>query len=245
MQRTTASSSSSSELAGATAFKCMCKQQAPDIPTAAAAAYSSYTTYKRARNFLQISAAEGVLLSTTLSACTAWLKELCLSCSLLTCSQQRRILQLLGKFEALHVESGGHTLSACTASCTEHLCVALVDLQAQQRRILQLEGEVEALRVESGRQAEALQQQRAQTRAAEARMQELQQELDNNAGMSKHQTFVKLLLVEVHAVAVLHASARIRTTSGSACSAAAVAVFFSSVAVAAGFGFSTTTCSCS
>ncbi|WIA40930.1 hypothetical protein OEZ86_004585 [Tetradesmus obliquus] len=54
-------------------------------------------------------------------------------------------------------------------------------LQAQQRRILQLEGEVEALRVESGRQAEALQQQRAQTRAAEARMQELQQELDNNA----------------------------------------------------------------
>jgi TolA-binding protein len=55
-------------------------------------------------------------------------------------------------------------------------------LQAQQRRILQLEGEVEALRVESGRQQEALVQQRAQTRAAEARIQELQQELDNNAG---------------------------------------------------------------
>lgn len=54
-------------------------------------------------------------------------------------------------------------------------------LQAQQRRILQLEGEVEALRVESGRQQEALVQQRAQTRAAEACIQELQQELDNNA----------------------------------------------------------------
>eukprot|EP00775_Hariotina_reticulata_P007625 gene7625-7827_t len=52
---------------------------------------------------------------------------------------------------------------------------------AQQRRILQLEGEVEALRVEAGRQQESLTQQRAQTRAAEARIQELQQELDNNA----------------------------------------------------------------
>jgi predicted nucleic acid-binding Zn-ribbon protein len=55
-------------------------------------------------------------------------------------------------------------------------------LQAQQRRILQLEGEVEAMRVESGRQQEALIQQRSQTRAAEARIQELQQELENNAG---------------------------------------------------------------
>lgn len=55
-------------------------------------------------------------------------------------------------------------------------------VQAQQRRILQLEGEVEALRVEAGRQQEAIIQQRGQTRAAEARIQELQQELDNNAG---------------------------------------------------------------
>jgi TolA-binding protein len=58
-------------------------------------------------------------------------------------------------------------------------------LQAQQRRILQLEGEVEALRVESGRQQEALMQQRSQTRAAEARIQELQQELENNAGAAR------------------------------------------------------------
>eukprot|EP00882_Tetradesmus_deserticola_P009574 GHRQ01010108.1.p1 GENE.GHRQ01010108.1~~GHRQ01010108.1.p1 ORF type:complete len:185 (+),score=70.17 GHRQ01010108.1:613-1167(+) len=54
-------------------------------------------------------------------------------------------------------------------------------LQAQQRRILQLEGEAEALRVESGRQQDALVQQRSLTRAAEARIQELQQELENNA----------------------------------------------------------------
>jgi len=55
-------------------------------------------------------------------------------------------------------------------------------LQAQQRRILQLEGEVEALRVEAGRQQESLTHQRVQTQAAESRVQELQQELDNNAG---------------------------------------------------------------
>lgn len=55
-------------------------------------------------------------------------------------------------------------------------------LQAQQRRILQLEAEAEAMRVESGSQQEALVQQRLQTRAAEARIQELQQELENNAG---------------------------------------------------------------
>eukprot|EP00879_Flechtneria_rotunda_P008600 GHRR01009012.1.p2 GENE.GHRR01009012.1~~GHRR01009012.1.p2 ORF type:complete len:180 (+),score=60.03 GHRR01009012.1:239-778(+) len=54
-------------------------------------------------------------------------------------------------------------------------------MQAQQRRILQLEGEAEALRVEAGRQQEALINQRAQTGAAEARIQELQQELDSNA----------------------------------------------------------------
>lgn len=52
----------------------------------------------------------------------------------------------------------------------------------QHRRILQLEAEVEALRVDSGRQQEALIKQRAQTRAAEAQIGELQQELENNAG---------------------------------------------------------------
>jgi hypothetical protein len=54
--------------------------------------------------------------------------------------------------------------------------------QAQHRRILQQEAEVEALRVDAGRQQEALAQQRAHTRAAEAQIAELQQELDNNAG---------------------------------------------------------------
>jgi hypothetical protein len=54
--------------------------------------------------------------------------------------------------------------------------------QAQHRRILQLEAEAEALRVDAGRQAEALGHQRAQTRAAEATIQELQSELENNAG---------------------------------------------------------------
>jgi hypothetical protein len=47
---------------------------------------------------------------------------------------------------------------------------------------LQLEAEVEALRVDAGRQQEAFMKQRAQTRAAEAQVQELQQELENNAG---------------------------------------------------------------
>jgi predicted nucleic acid-binding Zn-ribbon protein len=55
-------------------------------------------------------------------------------------------------------------------------------LQAQQRRILQLEGEVEALRVEAALQQDANAAARGATRAAEARVQELQQELDNNAG---------------------------------------------------------------
>lgn len=54
-------------------------------------------------------------------------------------------------------------------------------LQSQHRRILQLEAEVEALRVDAGRQQEVLLKQRAQTRAAEAQVQELQQELENNA----------------------------------------------------------------
>lgn len=54
-------------------------------------------------------------------------------------------------------------------------------LQMQHRRILQLEAEVEALRVDAGRQQEALIKQRAQTRAAEAQIGELQQELENNA----------------------------------------------------------------
>jgi hypothetical protein len=45
-----------------------------------------------------------------------------------------------------------------------------------------LEAEVEALRVDAGRQQEVLMKQRAQTRAAEATVQELQQELENNAG---------------------------------------------------------------
>jgi uncharacterized coiled-coil DUF342 family protein len=55
-------------------------------------------------------------------------------------------------------------------------------LQSQHRRILQLEAEVEALRVDAGRQHESFVKQRAQTRAAEAQVQELQQELENNAG---------------------------------------------------------------
>lgn len=55
-------------------------------------------------------------------------------------------------------------------------------MQSQHRRILQLEAEVEALRVDAGRQQEVLMKQRAQTRAAEATVQELQQELENNAG---------------------------------------------------------------
>jgi len=60
--------------------------------------------------------------------------------------------------------------------------VPVVSLQMQHRRILQLEAEVEALRVDAGRQQEALIKQRAQTRAAEAQIGELQQELENNAG---------------------------------------------------------------
>lgn len=58
----------------------------------------------------------------------------------------------------------------------------LLFMQSQHRRILQLEAEVEALRVDAGRQQEVLMKQRAQTRAAEAQVQELQQELENNAG---------------------------------------------------------------
>lgn len=58
----------------------------------------------------------------------------------------------------------------------------MLTLQTQHRRILQLEAEVEALRVDAGRQQDALMKQRAQTRAAEAQVQELQSELENNAG---------------------------------------------------------------
>jgi predicted nucleic acid-binding Zn-ribbon protein len=78
-------------------------------------------------------------------------------------------------------------------------------MQAQQRRILQLEGEMEALRVESGRQQEALVQQRAQTRAAEARIQELQQELDNNAGVTLETTADGCDSVLCHGGACKHA----------------------------------------
>lgn len=63
-------------------------------------------------------------------------------------------------------------------------------LQTQHRRILQLEAEVEALRVDAGRQQDALMKQRAQTRAAAAQVQELQQELENNAGEVGAASFV-------------------------------------------------------
>lgn len=82
-------------------------------------------------------------------------------------------------FTPLFAAAGMH----CNGQQVQLSCVCVLGaLQAQQRRILQLEGEVEALRVEAGRQQESLTQQRAQTRAAESRIQELQQELDNNAG---------------------------------------------------------------
>lgn len=63
-----------------------------------------------------------------------------------------------------------------------HPALGIDILQAQQRRLLQLEGELEAMRVEAERQQEALAAQKAKTRAAEGRIQDMQQELDNNAG---------------------------------------------------------------
>lgn len=71
----------------------------------------------------------------------------------------------------------------CVYVCTPVCCCHTPSIQTQHRRIVQLEAEVEALRVDAGRQQEAFMKQRAQTRAAEAQIQELQQELENNAGV--------------------------------------------------------------
>lgn len=97
--------------------------------------------------------------------------------------QVRRRCLLAAVAAVVAARSQQHAFSRLARCSQRYLLPLLVArCQAQQRRILQLEGEVEALRVEAGRHADALRGQRAATRAAEARITELQQELDNNAG---------------------------------------------------------------